>query len=84
MKDRQRVRSQLHASPDEFVTKNANGETVRGKFNNKGEFIIDERDKRANAAFIDEEGFLTDANGIRIVSREMAERRKLRRAMKKQ
>ena len=84
IRDRLRVRAQLYPSQDEYEAVDARGEKVRGKYNNHGYFIVDERDRKTQARFggqdsrarCDEDGYLLDASGNRVCNREIADRKK--------
>ena len=74
IRDRLRVRAQLYPQDDEVEAVDARGEKVKGRYNNRGFFIVDERYRKSQARFggpgsytcCDDEGYLIDSDGNRI------------------
>ena len=90
IRDRLRVRAQMHPRDDEYEATDPRGEKIKGKYTNRGFFLVDERYRKSQARFggqgscCDEEGYLLDADGNRVCNREIAERKKQRRYVAKQ
>ena len=66
---------------DEFYSYNARGEKVYGKYNEKGEFIVDMAYRKPGTC--DKQGFLLDKSGSRVVNSKIKDRMKKRELQNK-
>ena len=82
IRDRYRVRAQMHAQEDEFYALDCNGRRVSGKYSRKGHFLVHLSDRHPTTC--DDEGYLLDGTGERYRNQEIKERKRLRRFLRHQ